>query len=96
MFSLLDVCREVVESLSLCAERKGVAVSVSGDSGTMAGVEPGDRFISVTFGILTLAFGILIVARPEFIMNALMIYIGIFFVVSGLMDLYLIKRLGGI
>ena len=40
VFSLLDVCREVVESLSLCAERKGVAVSVSGDSGTMAGVEP--------------------------------------------------------
>ena len=63
---------------------------------TMAGVEPGDRFISVAFGIVTLAFGILIVARPEFIMNALMIYIGIFFVVSGLMDLILIKRLGGI
>ena len=63
---------------------------------TMAGVEPENRLITGVFGVVAMVFGILIVARPGFIMDALMIYIGIFFVVNGLMDLFLIKRLGGI
>jgi len=40
VFSLLGICREVVEILTPCAERKGVLVSIFGDSGMMFGVEP--------------------------------------------------------
>ena len=62
---------------------------------TAAKMEPMDRFFSGAFGVIAIIFGLLIVARPGFIVNALMFYVGAFFVVNGLMDLFLVRRLGG-
>ncbi len=57
-----------------------------------ASVEGADRFISGIMGVIIIIFGILIVLQPGVVANALMIYIGVFFVVNGLFDLFLSIR----
>ena len=38
--SLRDMCREVINSLSVCAQTKNVSINLSGDSGLINGVQP--------------------------------------------------------
>ena len=57
-----------------------------------AGADEDNRVMAGIMGVISILFGILLVAKPGFIVNAIMIYIGAFFIVNGLMDLFLVKR----
>ena len=57
-----------------------------------AGVDRQNRVIDVIMGVVIVALGILIVMRPGIIANAIMIFIGASFLVNGLFDLFLVKR----
>lgn len=62
---------------------------------TAAGMNGDDRLLLGLLGIVTIALGILLVARPGFMANAVVIWIGAFFVVNGIFDLFMIKRVTG-
>ena len=51
-----------------------------------------DRFLLGLLGVVTIVLGILIVAKPGFVANAIMIWIGAFFIVNGVFDLLMVKR----
>ena len=57
-----------------------------------AGVDRQNRVVDVIMGVVIIALGILIVMRPGIIANAIMIFIGASFLVNGLFDLFLVKR----
>lgn len=57
-----------------------------------ASVDGADRFISGIMGVIIIIFGVLIVLQPGVVADALMIYIGVFFVINGLFDLFLSIR----
>ena len=57
-----------------------------------AGMAEQDRFLIGLLGVITVALGILIVANPRFVENAIMIWIGAFFIVNGVFDLLMVKR----
>ncbi len=63
---------------------------------TAAGVEKEYRIPAVITGALVILFGLVLVAQPGFIVNAIMIWIGAFFIANGLMDLILVKRMNRI
>ena len=58
-----------------------------------AGAAGGDRVLVGFMGIAVIILGVLIVMQPGFIADAIMIYIGAFFIVNGFMDLVMVKRL---
>ena len=60
---------------------------------TGAAVVREDMLLAGIPGILSVLFGILIVLRPGIIANAVMIFIGAFFIVNGLMDLLIVKQM---
>ena len=57
-----------------------------------AGTDQENRIAAGITGVITILFGILIVARPGFIANAIMVFIGVFFSLNGLMDLFMVRR----
>ena len=57
-----------------------------------AGTDQENRIAAGITGVITILFGILIVARPGFIANAIMVFIGVFFILNGLMDLFMVRR----
>ncbi len=59
---------------------------------TTAGVDRENRVLAGLLGVATILFGILIVMQPGFIADAIMVYIGAFFIVNGLMDLVIVRR----
>ena len=59
---------------------------------TMASVDDGDRVITAIMGVIVIIFGVLIVLRPGFVADAVMVFIGAFFIVNGLFDLFIVKR----
>lgn len=59
---------------------------------TVASVDDGDRVITAIMGVIVIIFGVLIVLRPGFVADAVMVFIGAFFIVNGLFDLFIVKR----
>ena len=59
---------------------------------TMASVDDGDRVLTAIMGVVVIIFGVLIVMRPGFVADAVMVFIGAFFIVNGLFDLFIVKR----
>ena len=59
---------------------------------TMASVDDGDRVLTAIMGVIVIIFGVLIVLRPGFVADAVMVFIGAFFIVNGLFDLFIVKR----
>ena len=57
-----------------------------------AGTDPDNRIAATIMGAIIIILGILIVMHPGFIANAIMIFIGASFLVNGLFDLFLVKR----
>jgi len=60
-----------------------------------AGLYGEDRILIGLLGIITIVLGVLIVAQPDFVANALMVWIGAFFIVNGVFDLFVVKRVSG-
>jgi len=58
----------------------------------MPDVEGGNRVLIVIFSVLMIAGGIFILCRPAAIEGALMVYIGIGYLVNGIFDLILLYR----
>lgn len=59
---------------------------------TVASVDDGDRVLTAIMGVIVIIFGVLIVLRPGFVADAVMVFIGAFFIVNGLFDLFIVKR----
>ena len=57
-----------------------------------AGVDKENRAVEAVLGVVTIALGVLIVLRPGFIADAIMIVIGASFVFNGLFDLFLVRK----
>ena len=55
-------------------------------------MDDGDRVITAIMGVIVVIFGVLIVLRPGFVADAVMVFIGAFFIVNGLFDLFIVKR----
>ena len=62
---------------------------------TAAGMNQEDRFLIILLGIITIALGVLIVMQPSFVASAIVVWIGVFFIINGLFDLFMIKRVTG-
>ena len=62
---------------------------------TEASVDGENRIIVGAMGIVVIIFGLLIVMRPGFVANALMVFIGAFFIINGLFDLFMVKKING-
>ena len=74
----------------------GIYLILNGLSHMTAGyADPDNRIIASMMGILLIAPGILIVLQPGFLVNTIMIFIGAAFIVSGISDLLLARRLNG-
>ena len=58
----------------------------------VAGADRENRIVSALMGIIIIVLGALIVMRPGIIADAIMIFIGTAFLVNGLFDLLLVKR----
>ena len=72
----------------------GVVLILNGLSNvTEARLDTENRLLSVVFGVAVIILGILIILHPGSMANGLMIYLGIFFVVNGLADLFLLHRM---
>lgn len=54
-----------------------------------------NRLLIGLLGVIIIALGVLIVLRPGFLVNMIMIFIGVSFVVNGLADLFLMKKVSG-
>ena len=61
---------------------------------TAAGMDPENRAAATVMGAAVIIFGVLIVMRPGIIADAIMIFIGSFFVINGVFDLIMMKRMG--
>ena len=74
----------------------GIYLILNGMSHLAAGyAAPENRIIAVIMGVLLIVLGILIVMQPSFLVDMLMIFIGAAFVVSGLSDLLIEKKVTG-
>lgn len=58
----------------------------------VAGTDRANRIVGAVMGIIIIILGALIVMRPGIIADAIMIFIGAAFLVNGLFDLFLVKR----
>jgi len=58
----------------------------------VAGTDPENRIIAGIMGIVTIILGVLIVMRPGVIADMVMIFIGASFLVNGVFDLLMVKR----
>ena len=58
----------------------------------VAGADKANRIVDAVMGIIIIVLGALIVMRPGIIADAIMIFIGAAFLVNGLFDLFLVKR----
>ncbi len=58
----------------------------------VAGADRENRIVSALMGMIIIVLGVLIVMRPGIIADAIMIFIGAAFLVNGLFDLLLVKR----
>lgn len=69
----------------------GISLVLNGLSNiTEAAVWQENRILSGIVGILVVIFGILIIARPGAVADAIMIYVGGFLVINGIFDLMLL------
>ena len=69
----------------------GVSLVLNGLSNLAeAAVDRENRILSGVIGVLVVIFGLLIVARRGVLASAMVIYMGIFLVLSGIMDLWLL------
>lgn len=57
-----------------------------------AGADQENRLIAGILGVAIIVLGVLIVMRPGFIADAIMIFIGIAFVVNGIFDIVMVRR----
>ena len=74
----------------------GIYLILNGMSHLAAGyAAPENRIIAVIMGVLLIVLGILIVMQPSFLVDMLIIFIGAAFVVSGLSDLLIEKKVTG-
>ena len=74
----------------------GLYLILNGMSHLAAGyADPENRVIAVILGILIIALGLLIVFRPGFLVDTIMIFIGAAFIVNGLSDLLIQKKVTG-
>ena len=74
----------------------GLYLILNGLSHLTAGyADPDNRIIAVLLGVLVIALGLLIVVQPNFIVNTIMIFIGAAFIVNGVSDLMMKKKLTG-
>jgi uncharacterized membrane protein HdeD (DUF308 family) len=72
----------------------GVILILNGMSHVAAAfLSPYSRFFAVLMGIITIVLGFLIVMHPGSMADAIMIYIGAFFILNGLFDLSVIWKL---
>ena len=58
----------------------------------LAGADRENRVLSTVMGVVIIVLGVLIVFRPGIIADAIMIFIGASFLVNGLFDLFMMKR----
>ncbi len=58
----------------------------------LAGADRENRVQSTVMGVVIIVLGVLIVFRPGIIADAIMIFIGASFLVNGLFDLFMMKR----
>ena len=58
----------------------------------VGGADKENRIIDIVLGVIIIVLGVLIVMRPGIIADAIMIVIGISFLVNGLFDLFMMKR----
>lgn len=58
-----------------------------------AGMNGEERILTGLFGVLVVVLGVLVVIHPGRMADGLMIYAGIFFVVNGVADLFLLYRM---
>ncbi len=88
MFIYANVLDEIFISLM------GVVLILNGLSNvTEARLDTENRLLSAVFGVAVIILGILIILHPGSMMNGVTIYLGIFFVVNGLADLFLLHRM---
>ena len=59
---------------------------------TAAYASPGNRILIGIMGVVVIALGVLIVLRPGFIVDMTMVFIGGSFIINGVMDLLMIRR----
>ncbi len=72
----------------------GIVLILNGLSNIVkAGMDQENRFLAALFGVLVVILGVLIVVRPGPMGDAVLIYAGIFFVLNGLADLFLLYRM---
>ena len=74
----------------------GIYLILNGMSHLAAGyAAPENRIIAGIMGVLLIILGILIVMQPGFLVDMLMIFIGASFIISGLSDLLMEKKVTG-
>lgn len=74
----------------------GLYLILNGLSHLTAGyADPENRAIAVAMGVLVIALGALIVLQPGFMVNTIMIFIGVAFVLNGVSDLLMKKKFTG-
>ena len=59
---------------------------------TEAYVDSENRVLATILGVLVIVLGLMIVFRPGFLVNMIMVFIGASFLVNGVMDLLLLRR----
>ena len=62
---------------------------------TAAYMYPENRVLAVIMGMLVIAMGLMIVLQPSFLVNMIMVFIGAAFVVNGVSDLLMQKKITG-
>ena len=62
---------------------------------TTARMNQENRLLMIILGVVTVVLGILIVMQPGFVANTIVLWIGIFFIINGLFDLFMIKNVTG-
>ena len=74
----------------------GLYLILNGLSHLTAGyADPENRAIAVAMGVLVIALGALIVLQPGFMVNTIMIFIGVAFILNGVSDLLMKKKFTG-
>ena len=58
----------------------------------VGGADKENRIIDIVLGVIIIVLGVLIVMRPGIIADAIMIVIGVSFLINGLFDLFMMKR----
>ena len=62
---------------------------------TAAFVSKEDRVLVGIMGVLVIVLGVMIISRPGFLVNFILVFIGVSMVVNGIMDLLVLKRIRG-